>query len=225
MRIENAEVIVTSPDRNFVTLQITTDDGVTGLGDATLNGRELAVASYLRDHVVPLLIGRDAHAHRGHLAVPLPRRRTGGAARSPWRPIAAVDVALWDIKAKAAGHAAVPAARRRQPAPGSLAYGHASGRDLPELFDSDPATTWTQGYRAIRVQTGVPGLDAVYGVAAPAAPSASGTTTSPPRAHARCRSRRTGTPAPTCATCPASSRRSATSSAPSCRCCTTGTTG
>ena len=28
-------------------------------------------------------------------------------------PIAAVDMALWDIKAKAAGHAAVPAPRRR----------------------------------------------------------------------------------------------------------------
>ena len=44
MKIIAAEVIVTSPDRNFVTLKITTDDGVTGLGDATLNGRELAVA-------------------------------------------------------------------------------------------------------------------------------------------------------------------------------------
>src|SRR5690606_3094102 len=59
--IDKAEVIVTSPDRNFVTLKLTTDDGLTGLGDATLNGRELSVASYLADHVVPLLIGRDAH--------------------------------------------------------------------------------------------------------------------------------------------------------------------
>jgi mannonate dehydratase len=61
MKIQSAEVIVTSPDRNFVTLKLTTDDGLTGLGDATLNGRELSVVSYLRDHVVPLLIGRDAH--------------------------------------------------------------------------------------------------------------------------------------------------------------------
>ena len=30
------------------------------MGDATLNGRELAVAAYLSEHVVPLLIGRDA---------------------------------------------------------------------------------------------------------------------------------------------------------------------
>ncbi|HEX5906628.1 MAG TPA: hypothetical protein VFY56_06385 [Propionibacteriaceae bacterium] len=50
------------PGRNFVTLKITTTDGIVGWGDATLNGRELAVASYLSDHVVPLLPGRDAHA-------------------------------------------------------------------------------------------------------------------------------------------------------------------
>lgn len=36
MKIESAEVIVTSPSRNFVTLRITTSDGVVGLGDATL---------------------------------------------------------------------------------------------------------------------------------------------------------------------------------------------
>jgi len=60
MRIRDAKVIVTSPGRNFVTLKIRTDDGVHGLGDATLNGREKAVVAYLEDHVIPLLIGRDA---------------------------------------------------------------------------------------------------------------------------------------------------------------------
>ena len=62
MKIARAEVIVTSPDRNFVTLKLTTDDGITGLGDATLNGRELAVVSYLREHVVQLLVGRVTRA-------------------------------------------------------------------------------------------------------------------------------------------------------------------
>src|SRR4029078_10036108 len=60
VKIVDAKVIVCCPGRNFVTLKITTEDGVHGLGDATLNGRELAVASYLRDHVAPLLVGRDA---------------------------------------------------------------------------------------------------------------------------------------------------------------------
>lgn len=61
MHIETADVIVTSPGRNFVTIRLVTSDGLVGWGDATLNGRELAVASYLRDHLAPTLIGRDAH--------------------------------------------------------------------------------------------------------------------------------------------------------------------
>src|SRR5206468_12409239 len=60
MKITDAKVIICSPGRNFVTLKITTEDGIYGLGDATVNGRELAVASYLSDHVIPILIGRDA---------------------------------------------------------------------------------------------------------------------------------------------------------------------
>src|ERR1700755_2733860 len=61
MKIVDAKVIVCSPGRNFVTLKIETEDGVYGLGDATLNGREKAVVSYLEDHVVPCLSGRAPH--------------------------------------------------------------------------------------------------------------------------------------------------------------------
>ncbi|HKJ32963.1 MAG TPA: bifunctional D-altronate/D-mannonate dehydratase, partial [Balneolales bacterium] len=59
MKITKGEVIVCSPGRNFVTLKIYTNEGIYGIGDATLNGRELAVVSYLEDHVIPCLIGRD----------------------------------------------------------------------------------------------------------------------------------------------------------------------
>ena len=135
--IESAEVFVTSPGRNFVTLKITTSDGVTGLGDATLNGRELAVAAYLRDHVVPLLIGRDPariedtwqYLYRGAYWRRGPVTMTA---------IAAVDMALWDIKGKVAGHAGLPAARRRARARrAGLRPRH--GSDLPSLFDLDRA--------------------------------------------------------------------------------------
>jgi mannonate dehydratase len=59
MKIQSARVIVTSPGRNFVTLKIETDQGVYGIGDATLNGREKSVVAYLEDHVIPCLIGMD----------------------------------------------------------------------------------------------------------------------------------------------------------------------
>ena len=59
-KIVDAKVIVTCPGRNFVTLKITTADGMYGIGDATLNGRELAVVAYLQEHMLPCLIGRNA---------------------------------------------------------------------------------------------------------------------------------------------------------------------
>ncbi|WP_307865008.1 D-mannonate dehydratase ManD [Myceligenerans salitolerans] len=160
--IESAEVLLTSPGRNFVTLKITTSDGVTGLGDATVNGRELAVAAYLTDHVVPLLIGRDPaniedtwqYLYRGAYW------RRGPVTMAA---IAAVDVALWDIKAKAAGlplYQLLGGASRK----GALAYGHASGTTVEALFDSI-RNHLELGFRAIRIQTGVPGLGQVYGVA------------------------------------------------------------
>lgn len=176
MNIASAEVLITSPGRNFVTLRITTDNGVIGLGDATLNGRELAVAAYLREHIVPLLHGRDAHAIEDTWQY-LYRGAYWRRGPVTMAAIAAVDTALWDIKAKVAGLPLYQllGGRSRQ---GVLCYGHASGVDIPELFDSIRAHT-EQGYRAIRVQTGVPGLSSVYGVASSAFASAgdAGTTT------------------------------------------------
>jgi mannonate dehydratase len=102
VRIDSAEVVITCPDRNFVTLRIATDDGLTGLGDGTLNGRELAVASYLRDRVVPVLIGRDAHRIEDTWQF-LYRGAYWRCGPVTMAAIAAVDEALWDLKAKAPG--------------------------------------------------------------------------------------------------------------------------
>ncbi|GAA2036405.1 D-galactonate dehydratase family protein [Agromyces tropicus] len=171
MIIDKAEVVVTSPDRNFVTLKLTTDEGHTGLGDATLNGRELAVVSYLRDHVVPLLIGRDASRIEDTWQF-LYRGAYWRRGPVTMAAIAAVDMALWDIKGKAAGmpvYQLLGGASRN----GLMAYGHASGKTNEELFDSIRQHQ-EQGYRSIRVQTGVPGLKAIYGIASQSADAGGG---------------------------------------------------
>ena len=165
MLIESADVIVTSPGRNFVTLRVVTSDGVVGWGDATLNGRELAVASYLRDHVAPLLVGREAHNIEDTWQY-LSRGAYWRRGPVTMAAIAAVDVALWDIKAKVADmplYQLLGGASRT----GLLAYAHASGSDTEALFDSIRQHL-ELGFRAIRVQTGVPGLGQVYGVSATA---------------------------------------------------------
>jgi mannonate dehydratase len=161
MRITDAKVIICSPGRNFVTLKITTEDGIYGLGDATLNGRELAVASYLSDHVIPLLIGRDARRIED-----LWQYLYKGAywRRGPvtMASISAVDTALWDIKGKSLN---VPVYQLLGGASRDavLVYGHASGNDIDDTVGA-VASYAKLGYKAIRAQSGIPGLASTYGV-------------------------------------------------------------
>lgn len=160
-KIISARVIVTCPGRNFVTLKIECDDGTTGVGDATLNGRELAVASYLADHVVPCLIGRDAHRiediwqylYKGAYWRRGPVTMTA---------IAAVDMALWDIKGKIAGlpvYQLLGGASRE----GCMVYGHANGATIADTIEA-ALDYQRHGYKAIRLQCGVPGMASTYGV-------------------------------------------------------------
>jgi mannonate dehydratase len=163
MKITDVKIIICSPGRNFVTVKIFTDEGLTGVGDATLNGRELAVAAYLRDHLAPLLIGRDPsriediwqYFYRGAYW------RRGPVTMAA---IAGIDTALWDIKAKAANmplYQLLGGASREK----VLCYTHAQGRDIAEAVEA-VAHRKEQGYKAIRVQVGIPGLPDVYGTGA-----------------------------------------------------------
>ncbi|WP_445145634.1 D-mannonate dehydratase ManD [Dyella sp. Tek66A03] len=162
-----ARVIVTCPGRNFVTLKIETRSGISGIGDATLNGRELAVAAYLQEHVVPNLIGRDAgriedlwqFLYRGAYWRRGPVTMTA---------IAAVDMALWDILGKLAGMPVYQllGGRSRE---GALVYCHANGRDISETSEQ-VASYIEQGFLAVRAQCGVPGVKKAYGISSAGKP-------------------------------------------------------
>jgi mannonate dehydratase len=163
VKIAAARVIVCSPGRNFVTLKIETSDGLTGVGDATLNGRELAVAAYLNEHVIPVLIGRDPariedtwqYLYKGAYWRRGPVTMTA---------IAAVDTALWDIKGKVAGLPAYQLLGGRSRS-GVSVYGHANGSSVDQLLTS-VASFVERGYRAVRIQAAVPTISDIYGVTA-----------------------------------------------------------
>ena len=161
MKITAAKVILSCPGRNFVTLKIETDAGIYGIGDATLNGREKSVVSFLEDYLVPMLIGRDArriedtwqYFYRG---VYWRRGPVGMSA------LAAIDMALWDIKAKAANMPLYQllGGRSRDKI---MVYAHANGNDIDSTLEAI-AQAQAQGYKAIRVQCGIPGVGSTYGV-------------------------------------------------------------
>ena len=161
MKIRSAKVIVTCPGRNLVTLKIETDEGVYGIGDATLNGREKSVVAYLEEHIIPTLIGKDPHRiediwqylYRGAYW----RRGPVGMTA-----IAAVDVALWDIKAKMAGMPLYQllGGKSRDKV---MVYGHATGLDIDSCL-KEVKQHVDKGYKAVRVQCGIPGVPTTYGV-------------------------------------------------------------
>lgn len=160
MKIKEISVSVSCPGRNFVTLKVVTDEGIYGLGDATVNGRELAVVAYLKEHVVPCLIGKDSqriediwqYLYKG----------------SYWRrgpitmaAIAAVDMALWDIKGKVAGLPVYQLLGGRS-RDGITAYGHANGESIEETLEN-LGKFIDQGFKAVRLQCAIPGLGGTYG--------------------------------------------------------------
>ena len=153
MKITEARVIITSPGRNFVSLKICTDEGLYGVGDAPLNGRELAVSAYLKDHIVPLLVGRDPHQiediwqflYRGAYWRKGPVTMTA---------ISAVDIALWDLKAKVANMPLYKLLGGKSRS-GVMVYGHANGDSIEETVE-EVGKYLDAGYHAVRAQTGIP---------------------------------------------------------------------
>ncbi len=155
MKITDAKVFVGGPGKNYVTLKIMTDQGVFGLGDATLNNRETLPAAYLQDYLIPTLIGMDPRNtediwqffYRGAYF------RGGPIAMAAY---GAIDMALWDIKGKLANMPLYQlfGGKSRD---GALTYAHAAGADLEDLMDS--VSRYVElGYKAVRVQCGIPGM-------------------------------------------------------------------
>lgn len=160
MNITAVRVIVTCPGRNYVIVKIETDEGVTGIGDATLNGRELAVATLLEQHIAPLLVGRNPldiediwqSLYRGSYWRGGPVQMTA---------IAGIDCALWDIKGKVAGlpvYALLGGKSRER----VLCYTHCGGESVEEVVDNVRKAR-DAGFVAIRCQISIARGAGTYG--------------------------------------------------------------
>jgi mannonate dehydratase len=155
MKITNAEVFIGGPGKNYVTLKIMTDEGIYGIGDGTLNNRELLPAAYLKEYLIPCLIGKDPHKiedlwqyfYRGAYF------RRGPIAMAAF---GAIDQALWDIKGKVANLPVYQLLGGKSRESAKI-YAHATGVDIGHLKESI-GHYLDQGYEAVRVQCGIPGM-------------------------------------------------------------------
>jgi galactonate dehydratase len=85
--------------RNQMVVKVETDEGIYGLGEAGLSGRELAVQGAVR-HYREFLLGRDP-MRAGALWQEMYRSQYFEGGRALTAAISAIDMALYDIKGKA----------------------------------------------------------------------------------------------------------------------------
>ena len=101
MKIASIRTHIVGEVRPFLFVVVETDGGLQGIGEAGITWREQAVAGYIKA-LTPSLIGEDPRRIEHLWQVMLrsgffPGGRIGAAA------ISAIDIALWDIKARSLG--------------------------------------------------------------------------------------------------------------------------
>jgi L-alanine-DL-glutamate epimerase-like enolase superfamily enzyme len=104
MKITNVEPFIVSSGpggKNFFFVVVDTDEGIYGVGESGLSSRELAVAGAV-EHLKQFLVGRNPMQIE-RLWQEMFRGGFFPAGNITAAAIAAIDIALWDIKGKALG--------------------------------------------------------------------------------------------------------------------------
>ncbi len=89
------------PERNYSFVKVYTDEGLTGLGEAGINGKELALEGLIKTYT-PLLVGMDP-SRIEHIWQTLWRGQFFRGGHVHAAAVAAIDLALWDLRGKTLG--------------------------------------------------------------------------------------------------------------------------
>ncbi len=160
MRITDVVTYAVQPNGiPLVVAKVVTDQpGLHGWGCGTFTQRFRAVEAAIERHVKPFAIGRDAAAIADfwHSAMHDAYWRNGPVLNNA---VSAVEMALWDIKGRAAGLPCYQLWGGRSRGTAAV-YVHANGDDPQQVLDNALAM-WEQGFRHIRCQLGgYPGVEA-----------------------------------------------------------------
>ena len=105
MKITDVEVLRmragTEPNNNLLFLRIHTDEGISGVGEGSLQYKDVALQAEI-ENFATYLHGKDPFQIE-HIWTSLHRRVTWTGGAVTISAISAIDLALWDIKGKALG--------------------------------------------------------------------------------------------------------------------------
>ncbi len=176
-RIRDIGVIETAPAGVRLTVvKITTDQpGLYGYGCATFTQRADLVKPAVERYLKPFLVGKttDRIEDIWQSAYFSSYWKNGPVLNNA---ISGIDQALWDIKGRQAGMPVYQllGGKCRE---GADTYAHASGAEIQQVVES-ARNYISQGFRHVRVQVGVPGMEG-YGAGGRGAASLTGLTPGP----------------------------------------------
>ncbi|MCE3274021.1 MAG: mandelate racemase/muconate lactonizing enzyme [Ramlibacter sp.] len=141
--------------RDAIVVRVQTDAGITGYGEAHPGRSPGAITSLIHSTIAPMLVGMEAtdvvgawqRVHRMQLS-------SHGLGAGAALALSGIDMALWDIRGKAAGmplYELLGGTRRRMPAyAGGISLGYQPKESL-----ADEAQGYVErGYRAIKLRFG-----------------------------------------------------------------------
>jgi galactonate dehydratase len=150
MKIVRLETFLTNAGlRNYLFLRLTTDDGRTGIGEATLEWQEETVRTLIHEWVEARILGTDPFDLEALIGGMIRDQYQGGA--TILTAISGVEIACWDLIGKACGqpvyrllggrcHARLPA----------YANGWYGGARAPEEYAERAREAVGRGYRALK---------------------------------------------------------------------------
>jgi galactonate dehydratase len=100
MKITNVETFLTNADHhNFLFLRLSTDNGITGVGEATLEWQDKTVETIIHEWAVDRVVGQDPFNIEAVVGGMIRDQYQGGS--TVLTAISGIEIAMWDIIGKA----------------------------------------------------------------------------------------------------------------------------
>lgn len=150
MKIVRLETFLTHAGlRNYLFLRLTTDTGLTGVGEASLEWQERAVQCLLHDWVEERILGVDPFDVEATVGNLIRDQYQGGP--TILTAISGVEIAMWDLIGKACGQPVFKllGGRARESLP-AYANGWYGGARTPEDYAAKAQAVVARGYRAMK---------------------------------------------------------------------------